>query len=313
MPADYTGHSDLARFHRRRGALGTAREHLEAATALDPLNPESVGELASLDLDQGRFDSALAGYERAGALARTPRQKAAALDGLLAYHLFRGQMDEATRTSGAWLAEASRSHTPLDILNRKFAHIGILLEAGRRDEALALLEETRSELEPTKSILFFVPHSRLRIALRMGEAGVARSAYRAASDWIETWGADMLRPVLTGDLGRIEEEEGEYALAVHHYRDAMAQDPRLDLHGETGRALRKAGRLDEAEAELREALRLVPSDPHAHLELALVLEARGDTAGAKAHLESALAAWEPADAAFEPAREARAKLAELEG
>ena len=124
--------------------------------------------------------------------------------------------------------------------------------------------------------------------------------------------ADGLRPALLADLGRIEELDGEYEKAIRHYRDALARNPRLDLHRPIGRAFRKAGRLEEAEAELREALRLVPSDPYSHLEIALVLEARGDTAGAKAHLGSALAAWEPADASFEPAREARAKLAELE-
>ena len=314
MPADYTGHVDLARMHRRMGALGIALEHLERAITVDPLNPNAVGELASLDLDLGRFDAALAGYERAGELARTPRQRAAALDGLKAYYRFRGQMEDAIRTAEAWRAEASGgAHTPLQIVQHGFGDIAVYLDAGRYDDAAALFEELRSELEPLESDPFYVTHSRLRIALEAGETGVARSAYRAASDWIETWGADMMRPILTGDLGRIEEEDGEYALALRHYRDAMSREPTLDLHRQTGRVLRKMGRLDEAEAELREALRRVPSDPYAHLEMARVLESLGDTAGAAAHLRSALAAWQPADPSFEPAREARAMLADLEG
>ena len=314
MPADYTGHVDLARMHRRMGALGIALEHLERAITVDPLNPNAVGELASLDLDLGRFDAALAGYERAGELARTPRQRAAALDGLKAYYRFRGQMEDAIRTAEAWRAEASGgAHTPLQIVQHGFGDIAVYLDAGRYDDAAALFEELRSELEPLESDPFYVTHSKLRIALEAGETGVARSAYRAASDWIETWGADMMRPILTGDLGRIEEEDGEYALALRHYRDAMSREPTLDLHRQTGRVLRKMGRLDEAEAELREVLRRVPSDPYAHLEMARVLESLGDTAGVAAHLRSALAAWEPADASFEPAREARAMLAELEG
>ena len=314
MPADYTGHVDLARMHRRMGALGIALEHLERAITVDPLNPNAVGELASLDLDLGRFDAALAGYERAGELARTPRQRAAALDGLKAYYRFRGQMEDAIRTAEAWRAEASGgAHTRLQIVQHGFGDIAVYLDAGRYDDAAALFEELRSELEPLESDPFYVTHSKLRIALEAGETGVARSAYRAASDWIETWGADMMRPILTGDLGRIEEEDGEYALALRHYRDAMSREPTLDLHRQTGRVLRKMGRLDEAEAELREVLRRVPSDPYAHLEMARVLESLGDTAGAAAHLRSALAAWQPADASFEPAREARAMLADLEG
>jgi len=108
-----------------------------------------------------------------------------------------------------------------------------------------------------------------------------------------TTGAGVLRTALVADLGRIEEADGGYALARAHYRDALAQDDRtLDLYRRFAASSRKAGRLDEAEAGLEAALRLVPSDPYTHLEMARVLEARGDSAGAVEHLGSALLAWE---------------------
>ena len=315
MPADYTGHIALARMHRDMGALRVALEHLERAVAIDPLNPNPVGELASHDLDLGRFEEALAGYERAGELARTPRQKAAALDGLKAYQRFRGQLEDAIRTSEAWLAQVSGVYAPLDIDQLRFADIDLYLAAGRHEDAAALFEALRIRLDfdAPENDPYFVARWRMRIALETGDIAVARATHRDASDWVETWVGDGLRPALLADLGRIEELDGEYELAVGHYRDAMSREPTLDLYLQTGRVLGKMGRLDEAEAELREALRRVPSDPHAHLEMARVMEARGDTAGASAHLRSALAAWEPADASFEPAREARAMLTELEG
>ena len=315
MPVDYAGHVDLARFHRRLGALGSARAHLERAMAVDPFDPEAVGELASLDLRLGRFEEAWAGLERARTLARTPGQRAGVLGQLKDYYRFRGRMEDAIRTSEGWLTEVSGVYAPLDIAQRRFADIGIHLEAGRHKDAAALFEALRTELEldAPGNDPHFVAQWRIRIALEAGDGAAARAAHGDTSDWVEAWGADWLRPALLADLGRIEELDGEYAEAVRHYRDAVAQDPRLDLHRPTGRALRKMGRLDEAEAVLREALRLVPSDPYTHLEIALALDARGDTADAKAHLETALAAWEPADESFEPAREARAKLAELEG
>ena len=58
---------------------------------------------------------------------------------------------------------------------------------------------------------------------------------------------------------------------------------------------------------------LCDRDSHAHLEMALALEAKGDIEGAVEHLRSALAVWENADRDYEPAREARRKLAELGG
>ena len=314
MPADYTGHVDLARIHRRLGAHDIAREHLERAILVDPLNPAPAGELASMDLHSGRFDAAMAGYERAMELARTTRQRAGVLDRLKEYYRFRGRMEDAIRTSEAWLAEVSGVYAPLDIAQHRFADIGIHLEAGRHENAATLFEALRSQLEPLESDPFFVTHSELRIALGAGEIAAARSAHRAAADWIETWDAHMLQPVLTADLGRIEEMAGNHGEAIRHYRDALSHDDGMvDVYRRLGGALRKAGRPDEAEAELRKALRLVPSDPRSHLEMARVLEARGDTGGAVTHLEKALAAWEPADESFEPAREARAKLAALAG
>ena len=314
MPADYTGHLDLARIHRRLGAHDIAREHLERGIIVEPLNPEPMGELALLDLHLGRFEEALAGLERARALARTPRQRVGALDQLKEYYRFRGQMKDAIRTAEAWLGTASGVYTPLRIAQRRFADIGIYLEAGRHEDATTLLEALRSQLEPFESDPFFVTRSELRIALEAGEVAVARSTHLAAADWIEKWEAHTLQPILVADLGRIEEMAGNYEEAVRHYRDALYQDDgMLDVYRRLGSALRKAGRLDEAEAELREALRLVPSDPHTHFEMAMVLDARGDIEGAVSHLGRALAAWEPADETFKPAREARAKLAALEG
>ena len=135
----------------------------------------------------------------------------------------------------------------------------------------------------------------------------------AALDAVEANQFEVLVPTLTADLGRIQEAEGDYASAADSYSSAMDLDPALDYRWRLGRALRMAGRLEEAEAELEQALGLRPAAPHLHLQMAYVLEARGDVAGAVEHLRRALAAWENADEAFEPAREAREKLGELGG
>ncbi len=316
MPADYTGHAALARIHRRLGAHDIAREHIERAIVVEPLNPEPVIELALLDLHVGRFDEARAGLERTGALARTPRQRAHVLDQQKEYYRFRGRMEDAIRTAEAWPRTASDAFAPLNITLRRSADIDLYLEAGRHEDAAKLLEALRSQLEAFGSGPFYYAlFPEIHIALEAGELALARATHLAATDWIENWDADMLQSILIADLGRIEETAGNYEEAIRHYRDALSQDDgRLDVqdvHRRLGGALRKAGRLDEAEAQLREALRLVPSDPHTHLEMATVLEARGDIEGAASHLESALAAWEPADESFKPAREARARAGRI--
>ena len=310
LPNDYTGYLNAARFERRRGEHGAARGHLERAIIIEPLIPELASELAWLDLLVGRFDDALDGYERALELARTSGQRAAALRRLQAYYVFRGQMEDAIQTADAWLEEVSGSRLPLEIAQQRFFEIDVYIQAARYDDAVALLEELKSQLPPWLSDLY-VPYWEIQVALAGAHTDAARTAYRIAVAAMEANDFGALRTALIAELGRIEELDGEYALAVHHYRDAMSEDPNPNIHRRLGRTLRKAGRLDEAEEELRESLRVRPADPHVRLELARVLEARGDTAGAVEHLVSALAAWEPADESYEPAREARTVLAAL--
>ena len=95
----------------------------------------------------------------------------------------------------------------------------------------------------------------------------------------------------------------------------MDRDPASSYHDSerVGTVLRELGRLDEAQSNLEEVLRLTPASPRAHLELAHVLAAKAEVPPAIEHLRAALRAWENADEVFEPASEARAKLAELGG
>ena len=201
---------------------------------------------------------------------------------------------------------------PVEIAQDRFSDIDLYLEAGRGREAILLLDSLQAQLPPALAE-FQVPRWRIRIAVGAGDGEAALLAYDAAIDAMEANDFGVQRPLLIADRGRIDELRGNYDSAAERFREAMGMDPGRNLHLETGRALRRAGRLEEAEAELREALRRIPANPGAHLEMALVLEANGDIEGARGHARSALMAWEPADEGFEPARQARAKLAELGG
>jgi hypothetical protein len=55
----------------------------------------------------------------------------------------------------------------------------------------------------------------------------------------------------------------------------------------------------------------IPASAPGQVELARVLQAKGDTAGARAALERALAVWSRAEPEYEPAVEARQLLAGL--
>ncbi|MDE2876189.1 MAG: tetratricopeptide repeat protein [Gemmatimonadota bacterium] len=323
FPDEEGGYVRLAEFQQRRGDYEQERTHLEKGLLLHPLSMALALNLADLDRRTGRFDEARAGYERAFDRAPAPDWKAEALTRMKCYHHFRGEMDDAVRAATAWLAEASAFMDPESIAHRRFGDLFVYLDAGRFDEAADFVEDLKGLTDPWVSGNL-APRADVHLALATGGVETAREKH---GEWVRLLEANELgdlRSTVIAVLGAIRERAGDHAGALESYRSTIALGPNVDdpcgwnvtrgkPHLSAGRVLRKMGRLDEAEAELRESLRYVPSLPGGHLELALVLEARGDTAGAVEHLESALAAWENADGDFEPAREARAKLAELGG
>jgi len=305
FPGDLSGYYGLADYHRRRDRYEDAREVLERAVALEPLAQQPARRLADLDLDVGRLEEARAGYEHLLGQARTPAQRAQALSRLTHYHHRRGEMATAIQVIER-RKEESGFETPLGMA---IGDIFVYLDAGRTDEAAALLEELRAGLPP--SLSGAVASAAVHVALSVEGVEAALEAHRQASEAMEARSILGHSPTLLGDLGVIRDHAGDYAGAAESFRAAIALSPEARFYRGAGRALRRAGLLDEAEAELREALRLVPADPRAHLEMALLMETQGDTRTAVEHLKSAVAVWEPADEDYEPARRARTKLAEL--
>ena len=312
FPGDTYGYRELAEYHLRRGEHDEARRQLERAVLLDPLASDHAVQLAEINLDVGRFDEAEAGLGRALELSRTWWDSAHVLGGRGRYYQRRGEMADAIGAIEARRELQSGNWSPTAIAMGQLEHIPTYLDAGRVGEAVALLAEARAGIQsgwPTR-----LPHMTVRVALEAEGVDAALEAHRQAMQGMEA--NDVRGPAiaaLAGGLGLIRERAGDYAGAAESFREAIDLSPETEYHRGAGRALRKAGRLDEAEAELREALRRVPTDPHALFEMALLMEARGDIEDAVERLRSALAVWENADGDYRPAREARAKLAELGG
>jgi len=126
-------------------------------------------------------------------------------------------------------------------------------------------------------------------ALRRHQAGdldAAEAAYRRLLE------ADPRHPDATHLLGVLDLQRGRpaEALAAIDRALALALGPgRAEFHGNRGVALRALGRLEEAAAAYREALRLDPDDPDAAANLGVALHELGRPAEARPHLEAALA------------------------
>ncbi len=297
---------------------------LEDMRDLDPRNGDYLLETAWVHEELGNEEQALqalADYVNAFPEDATGYARLAALQKRLGNYLSaRGNLEEAS----LWEPLSASFQAQLAALE---------LDAGNFADAWASYERAL-ELTGTPEQMDEVRLGIMKYHLRRGELALAgevpigmpaefffvgfipanlelSSPERMRGEYSALEARGFSEPILQVVSGLVAELEEDHASAIERYRQAMALDGALNLHRNLGRALRLAGRLDESEAELREALHLVPGDPKAHLEMALLLEAQGDLDGAVEHLRGALAAWENADEDYEPARQARAKLEEL--
>ncbi|MCY4573689.1 MAG: tetratricopeptide repeat protein [Gemmatimonadetes bacterium] len=311
FPEDETGYVRLASLERRLGRHADARESLERAILINPLSSRVTAALAVLDLYAGNFAEARAGYERALELARTSAERAQVLDGLKGYHVFRGEVGEAIRAANAWVEEASSYMSPIVLAQERIGDLYIYNAAGR-EVAAGFLDEMKAQI-PAPLDDYLMPYLESSAFAEWGDLEAAREAHGRAVEMAEAMQFGQILEDLQRIRARIDELAGDYESAIDGYRAALGADPGVRLRRALGRTLYKAGRMDEAEAELREALVPVPANPSTRFELALVLEAKGDMEGAVEHLRTALAAWESADEDYGPAASARAKLEELGG
>lgn len=301
FPEEATGYARLAALQKRLGDYEAARDNLETAVLLESFSASLAAQLAALDLDAGNYADAWAGYERALEAARTPEQQAEVLEGIVEYHLRRGQLVLAVEATEMLLEEASGHTSGLASSNVVGNPLVDALFAGHLGD-VSTVAETVSDPGIARLLMDFT-------ALESAGAETVSGVYGA----LEAEGDDGPDPTHPRLLGSLAERAGDYESAAEHYRQALALDGAPDHYRNLGRVLRLAGRLDESMVQLTEVLRLRPGDPRAHFEMALLLEERDDLGGAVEHLGSALAAWENADEGYEPARQARAKLDELRG
>lgn len=302
FPDDAAGYAGLAALQKRLGDYDAARGYLETAILLEPFSPSLAAQLAALELDAGNFADAWAGYERALEAARTPEQRTNVLEGIAKYHLRRGEVALAVGATEMLLEEASGYSSPLEFSNVLALFLFDIVSADGQVSNVAAVVENVNDPDIAGLVMMLT-------MLESAGPEAASGIYRMVEASLEA--EDVPDPIPLRFIGLLAERAGDYPSAADHYRRAMGLDRSLNFHFDAGRASRLAGRLDESEAELTEALRLVPGDPRAHFEMALLLEARGDVEGAAGHVRSALAAWDNADEDYEPATQARAKLEDL--
>jgi tetratricopeptide (TPR) repeat protein/TolB-like protein len=311
-PDDSDSFLQLASLSRSLGRHEEAIQQVERSLLIEPENGAAIRQRARLDADLGRFEQAEEGYTEALDLARTGEQRAVALESLSEFYKYRGQVERALDFRVRSLAEQERVNPEFVVILWKIRSLDDWAAAGRGAEALDSLSALKARLSPPFDGQAVIGDIVLHVELENPDE--LEPAIDSLEAYVNRVQVEALRPLVVGARARLAEMREDCETALERDREMLELTPSAyTLHRHIGRCQRKLGRLDEAEASLREVLKIRPSHPRTHHELALVEEARGNTAQAIEHLQAALQAWANADAVFKPAAEARAKLAELEG
>ncbi len=153
------------------------------------------------------------------------------------------------------------------------------------------------------------------IELAAGDNTAARAALAALDDWFEHSLSSRFAEYRHDLAARLQLASNRPDLAVASLQRALELGPSdrpLFLIG-LGEAQQQAGRRDDALDSYREALRINPRFPSAHLKLARLLELEGDQAAALQHYQQALEVYRQADPAFPRRGEAERSIRRLGG
>jgi tetratricopeptide (TPR) repeat protein len=247
-----------------------------AAEGIDPSfdwhHGHNLDLLATSYQHKGRMGLAERTMREAATLSPVDAMRAFSLRELPNFLIHRGRHAEAL--------EAARAMTTTKHAQARAAGHSLagqaLIGLGRIDEAGKELEAARRELDE-------VPRVTPGIIPRRSQV----------EPWVEWLGGELLLRNGKMDQGRAVLKEVQRGLRAVPGPDAWTQN--LFLLESMARSAREAGDWELAEHTAKQMLDHDPNYGGSHLAMALVLEHRGDAAGAARELEAARGFWRDAD------------------
>ena len=294
----------LAELSRRSGDLDRARQLYDRALILAPSDVGLLVGLGTLEQAAGDFQAALTQFEEAMGTADTPEERSQVYSAFESYYRNRGQIGRAIEYMEERLAEGP-SYLPLFLAAQyRLTGAGTYAEAGRMDDAFALVEEARGRLPSPFDLM--TPIGEMQIYMAVEDADGIESTLPGVEGFIQALQYEILRPAVVRAQGMIHELRGEYGEAMERYEEERRLNPSsFSVFLRLGRCHRELREYDEAVSLLQDALRANPFGPQASYELALVYEDMGRLEDARTHLDNALEVWAEADPSYLLAQRAR--------
>jgi serine/threonine-protein kinase len=285
-PGSATSHLAASRYHLLISqAPEAADREMELALAAAPTDADVLAQSANLDLQAGRFESALSKLTRARDLDPLSQQT---LSVLLTAMVYLRRFDEAVVIGREALAVG-----PTDLSTMGwavFAHVGASDLAGAR----AVIRETIGPVAATEVVAYLAGYNELAWVLEGREQDLLFRLTPAAFDNDRAWWGQALAIAAQQRGDRVRARAyADSALAISAEQSAANPDD-PQLHALYGVMLAHAGRAAEAVREgergvaLAAAQRRTRTSPYATLQLVRVHIANGDADKAITLLEELL-------------------------
>lgn len=304
----------IGKVYTLQGDYPKARQAIEKAQALNTESIQPPKALADIDVRTGNLPQAYQEYQDLLRRCRTPNDSESIYLSLQRFFELKGQMGRAIGCMDSWFAELEKHQWPYISAQDRILAAGIYVRAGMKDTALQVIETSRKNLlrgDEVCPLLAYLdiyaeledaPH--LEQALKDLEGRIKPNAY----SFLESRRKDLVHA-----HGRVSEINGNFTEALGYYQKELElPPPRPMVHTFIGRCYRKLKDPRKAEESINHSLKILPFQPEAHYELALVYTEMGRKNKALEHLNQALTIWAEADTDYLPAKKAREKLAEVQ-
>ncbi len=293
-----------------RSDFDGAESLYDRALLLDAQNALAMKGLGDVATGRGDFTGAARRYEEALAAARTAEQRSEILSSMADLYVLQGRIGEALGYLRQYWATQDEVGGPMQGDQMRLQSMRVLALGGMAEAAFDSIRAIEGRLGEAFGSLAAIGY--LPVALEVDSIPLIAKALEDTEALIARFGLEALRPLVLRGRARIAELEGRCSEALPMYEEARKLVPTLyGFEVDVARCEGAIGRRDDAERRLRAVLEQRPTLPRVRYELAVVLAAQGDSAAARAELDSALDTWRDADRGFIPAQEARALREEL--
>ncbi len=207
QPRNVQTRLDIAATQTSLLQFGAAREELERARITAPEDPDVLGRLARIDMQQGRYEDAARRLEEMSALARTPQERDVVAGVEETYFYSLGQYGKLREAYRRRLAAMGQYQVPIQVV-QTVIYSEVLIYAvdwGREAFALAQIDSIRAGVEEPWSLILEVPA--VQIHLDRGDVESARESLAGLRGLGEAFGGAPGRSRIRWVEGRIADLE----------------------------------------------------------------------------------------------------------